>query len=113
MRYVVLHHEQVATPHYDLMFEKPDGRLKTFRAECWPVRGEAELLELTDHRAAYLDYEGPISGGRGSVRRIESGEYRSEPGWEIDAARRTIVIGQSVLTLLCDSQTKRWCIRRG
>jgi hypothetical protein len=30
---------------------------------------------LPDHRLAYLDYEGPISGGRGSVRQRERGSY--------------------------------------
>jgi hypothetical protein len=29
--------------------------------------------ELPRHRPDYLDYEGPISGGRGTVRRLDSG----------------------------------------
>jgi len=28
---------------------------------------------IGDHRKAYLDYEGPLSGGRGAVRRVDSG----------------------------------------
>jgi len=28
---------------------------------------------IGDHRKAYLDYEGPVSGGRGDVRRVDAG----------------------------------------
>jgi hypothetical protein len=30
---------------------------------------------IPDHRLAYLDYEGEVSGGRGSVTRWDHGEY--------------------------------------
>ena len=30
---------------------------------------------LPDHRRRYLDYEGPISGNRGSVIRWDAGDY--------------------------------------
>lgn len=30
---------------------------------------------LADHRLTYLEYEGPISGGRGHVRRLDQGSY--------------------------------------
>ena len=29
--------------------------------------------KIQDHRKAYLDYEGPLSGDRGSVRRVDTG----------------------------------------
>jgi hypothetical protein len=35
-----------------------------------PARG------LPDHRLAYLEYEGPISDGRGSVTRWDRGNYQ-------------------------------------
>jgi hypothetical protein len=38
---------------------------------------------LSDHRAAYLTYEGPVSGDRGSVRRLWTGHA----DWTEDAAR--------------------------
>ena len=37
----------------------------------------ADLLS-PDHRLAYLDYEGPVSGGRGSVTRWDQGTYELE-----------------------------------
>jgi hypothetical protein len=33
-----------------------------------------------DHRLLYLDYEGPVSGGRGTVARVDGGTFT----WEID-----------------------------
>jgi hypothetical protein len=32
---------------------------------------------LADHRLAYLDYEGPVSGDRGSVRRLDAGNFKA------------------------------------
>ena len=43
--------------------------------------GEAvEARRLPDHRVAYLEIEGPVSGGRGSVRRCDRGELELEVG---------------------------------
>ncbi len=35
-------------------------------------------LALPEHRLAYLDYEGPVSGNRGSVKRWDAGWYEEE-----------------------------------
>jgi hypothetical protein len=42
-----------------------------------PAQGvtEPEAIRLPDHRLAYLDYEGPVSGDRGQVKRIDRGDY--------------------------------------
>lgn len=92
-RYVVLRHQVSAksgesagmTPaafargdHYDWMFEV-DGQLLTWASEQWsaatqPV--EFAALPLPPHRLAYLDYEGEVSGNRGTVRRVEAGTHR-------------------------------------
>lgn len=78
-RFVVLFHETPPEydppPHFDLMLEA-GGALRTFALPHWPAAGETVGCEqLADHRLAYLDYEGPISGGRGHVTRHEAGEY--------------------------------------
>jgi hypothetical protein len=36
------------------------------------------LHRLPDHRRVYLEYQGPLSHGRGEVLRIDSGGYRAE-----------------------------------
>jgi hypothetical protein len=81
-RFVVLYHDTPPDgerpPHFDLMLEAGSA-LRTFALPHWPAVGEAIACEaLADHRLAYLDYEGPISGGRGQVTRHESGEYAIE-----------------------------------
>lgn len=77
-RFVVLRHEKQDDVHWDLMLEtddilatwaiSPPPRLDAFR--CAAVR-------LPDHRRHYLDYEGPISDDRGSVRRIDAGTFET------------------------------------
>lgn len=74
LRYVVLHHQGIDQPHYDLMFEtSTDSELMTWRSPCWPIDRPTPLVRLADHRRHYLDYEGPISGNRGYVTRVACG----------------------------------------
>jgi hypothetical protein len=75
VRYVVLHHAGFGVTHFDLMIETEPGaeRLLTWRTPVWPLVVGTKLTPLGEHRREYLDYEGPISGGRGIVQRIASG----------------------------------------
>ena len=53
-----------------------DGALRTWRLGTVPAAGVTTPCEqLADHRHAYLEYEGPVSGGRGCVKRVMSGDY--------------------------------------
>ncbi|MCX7701685.1 MAG: hypothetical protein N2039_12485 [Gemmataceae bacterium] len=71
-RYVILEHDHPHL-HWDLMIEW-GGHLKTWRLSAPPTRNESVPAEaLADHRLMYLDYEGPVSGGRGHVIRWDSG----------------------------------------
>ena len=83
LRYVVLRHDGVADPHFDLMLEiSPGAPLATWRLTEWPVKAATRLEKLPDHRQVYLEYEGPLSGDRGRVHRVEAGTYTSEPQWD-------------------------------
>jgi hypothetical protein len=90
-RFVLLHHEcppSFGKPsHRDLMLER-DGVLLTWSLPIlpagWRLEGDSAAdagdesivaTRLADHRIEYLDYEGPISGGRGIVTRVDGGEY--------------------------------------
>lgn len=76
LRYVVLRHDGIPDPHFDLMFETaPGSPLATWRSPDWPVRYGTPLTPLPDHRADYLTYEGPVSANRGSVRRVAAGRH--------------------------------------
>lgn len=73
-RFAVLHHTGIDEPHYDFLFETADGsQLTTFRVHAWPAFENQLAQKLRDHRRAYLDYAGPISGDRGRVDRVDEG----------------------------------------
>src|SRR4051812_39769553 len=73
-RYVILRHEGVAVPHFDLMFEQSaTSELLTWRSLDWPISDQTKLTRLGDHRRKYLDYEGPVSNNYGHVKRVAAG----------------------------------------
>jgi hypothetical protein len=78
-RFVILRHETppgyARATHWDLMLECA-GVLRTW-ALPEPPSPDCELVaeELPDHRLAYLDYEGDVSGNRGRVTRWDAGTY--------------------------------------
>jgi hypothetical protein len=79
LRFVVLYHDQIPGPHFDLMFEiKPGGELATWRSPRWPIGSETPLTALHPHRPAYLQFEGDLSENRGRVRRIAAGTFRRD-----------------------------------
>jgi hypothetical protein len=95
MRFAVLHHTRWPghADHYDLLLQVAKGRSdddRVLRAlatpgDRFPLAGSRAgrgsdagprpqtLRALPDHRRAYLTYQGPVSGGRGRVRRVDAG----------------------------------------
>jgi DNA polymerase Ligase (LigD) len=73
-RFVLLEHRWNGV-HWDLMFEVGD-HLRTWALDA-PISSGVDLpaRALGDHRLVYLDYEGEVSGGRGTVGRVDRGEY--------------------------------------
>ena len=81
-RFVVLRHETEPGTHHDLMLEtepgdEPEERaLMTWRCDCGsPPAGGEDVIRLEDHRRHYLAFEGDIGGGRGTVTRVDSGDW--------------------------------------
>jgi hypothetical protein len=79
-RFVILCHQmppQSPRPdHWDLMLEDGD-HLLTWSLPAAPLVGEQFwALPLAEHRLDYLDYEGPLTGDRGSVTRHDWGSYK-------------------------------------
>jgi hypothetical protein len=82
MQFVLLEHTTEDGVHWDLMVETAAPRLKTWRLLENPIdfADAIAATPLPDHRRDYLSYEGPVSGQRGTVRRLDRGAAR------IDAA---------------------------
>jgi hypothetical protein len=73
-RYVLLAHDH-PFPHWDLMLDA-GGILRTWRLNAIPEIGHPAAAEpIGDHRMAFLDYEGPVSGDRGVVKMEDAGTF--------------------------------------
>jgi hypothetical protein len=73
-RFVVLTHDHPKL-HWDFLLEQGQI-LRTWRLAQPPdTPGPIDAEPIGDHRLRYLDYEGPVGGGRGEVRRWDRGEY--------------------------------------
>lgn len=77
-RFVILRHDHPHL-HWDFMLETGPV-LRTWRLEHEPIpdRGPISAMALGVHRLIYLEYEGPVSGGRGTVTRWDAGDYLEE-----------------------------------
>jgi len=79
-RFVVLRHDLSGSVHWDLMLDFGEV-LATWQFgfdPCGPGEGDgfsARVRRIGDHRRLYLDYEGPVSGDRGRVTRVDGGDY--------------------------------------
>ena len=74
-RFVILRHDMPASApratHWDFMVESGEGVLRTWALEREPAaKVDIPALALADHRLAYLEYEGPVSGDQGHVTRL-------------------------------------------
>jgi len=73
-RFVILEHDW-PTLHWDFLLEA-GASLRSWRLRSVPVVGTVIVADaMPDHRSIYLDYEGPVSGGRGSVKRWDGGTF--------------------------------------
>lgn len=74
--FALLEHRTRTGAHWDLLVEVPDAeRLITWRLSGNPLAQTGPIVteRIADHRRVYLEYEGPISGDRGEVRRLDRG----------------------------------------
>jgi hypothetical protein len=112
-RFVVLRHETSDGTHFDFMVEA-GAVLKTWALAEPPRPGvEIEAAPLADHRLAYLDYEGPISGDRGSVMRWDCGqctvERQTAAQWVLDLDGGKL---HGTLTVCCTAEEpSKWLVR--
>jgi DNA polymerase ligase (LigD)-like protein len=117
-RFVILEHHWNGV-HWDLMLEV-EGRLRTWALDA-PIEMKVDVpaRALPDHRMDYLDYEGEVSGGRGTVRRWDRGEYEVLE-WAPERVRVKLMgaqlVGDAELLRLCrdeDESPVEWVFRIG
>jgi hypothetical protein len=109
-RFVILRHDSPNGEHFDFMLEA-GGVLKTWALPRVPEAGvEMNCEALADHRLAYLDYQGPISGDRGIVTRWDCGTYtveqQNDREWDVTLAGDRLA-GRATLRCSADDP-KKW-----
>jgi hypothetical protein len=98
MRFTISHHTGAKEgDHFDLLLEQGDS-LRTFRLKAAEFQAPQAAVPIPDHRKLYLDYEGPISSGRGRVRVVETGTYEIDE-WAEDRIQ-VAVFGRRIRTRL-------------
>ncbi len=74
--FVVQAHSGYGPLHYDLMIQRVTS-LATWQLATPPDQARSDRAlparRLADHRLEYLTYQGPVSGGRGSVAIADKG----------------------------------------
>ena len=79
-RFAILKHDHPYL-HWDLLLEFGDV-LRSWRLQSPPKPGRTIPAEATpDHRLLYLEYEGPVGQGRGTVIQWDAGLYEIQK-WE-------------------------------
>jgi hypothetical protein len=135
-RFVLLYHEcppDYARPsHWDLMLEA-GGSLRTwallelpqgckaahaFTASIYPACAKVapgsivEAESLGDHRTDYLGYEGPVSGERGRVTRVDVGSFEtieeSAEQWRVQLCGERV--GGQVTLAKANRVANRWTL---
>lgn len=85
LKTAIIEHTTAAGVHHDWLIEDPslidpqapDARLWTARVapppRHWPRLQRFDLAVIPPHRRIYLDYQGPVPGDRGRVKRLAKG----------------------------------------
>ena len=75
--FALLEHTRTGETHWDFLLETGDAEtLSTWRLAANPLAGRFPIAAdlISDHRRAYLEFEGEIAGNRGVVKRLDRGE---------------------------------------
>lgn len=112
-RFALLRHDSPRGRHWDLLLEA-GAVLRTWQLPARPQADkELDCRALADHRLRYLDYEGPLSGGRGSVVREDAGTYEPirESGGELVVELRGQSLGGRLTLKRLAGQGEQWQLR--
>ncbi len=114
-RFVLLEHRWNGV-HWDFMLERGES-LRTWAIDA-PVVADLDLpaRALPDHRRIYLEYEGEVSGNRGTVHRVDEGVYTALI-WEEGRVRVRLegaqLVGEVEICQVCSDGGASWVFRLG
>ena len=113
LRTVLLRHDTPHGSHFDWLLDTPNvwrnprSKVWTARTQTptgdWSNAGTWNLCRITDHRRRYLTYQGPLSGGPGTVDRVDEGWFVPQL-WDDE---------QMILDLTlirCQGRVRLWCL---
>jgi hypothetical protein len=91
--------------------ELPSGwRDMNDSALSFSASNSVDAERLADHRLTYLDYEGPVSGDRGSVRRLDAGTFCELPEPMSFSLTGQVICGRVDLQPI-DGDNSKWRLR--
>ena len=73
-RFAILTHDHPSL-HWDFLLEQGESCLTWRLLKAPDTLGDIPPEAIADHRLMYLDYEGPVSGDRGTVTRWDAGAF--------------------------------------
>lgn len=111
-RFVVLRHDSPRGLHWDLLLEVGPV-MKTWDLPQTPDLETAMGCDaLFDHRLAFLDFQGQLSAGQGSVIRWDRGTYQTlahdQHRWTLLIAGKRLVGRVLLRHLDADRNINRW-----
>jgi len=116
-RFVIHIHSGSGRRHYDMMLADGDALAtwQLLRSPLGLAEGESiPARRIQPHRAAYLEYEGPVSRDRGRVDRLDAGTYErlatGQTCWRVHLHGHRLA-GPFELSRP-DEQTDDWTLRR-
>jgi len=112
---VLLVHRRCGDRHHDWLLADPAvpegplwaGRVRPASHQWASLRGWY-VQQIAAHRRRYLTYEGPLSGGRGTVRRVDEGTFAVRC-WQPDRILIELALRHCrALVLLRRVRDRRW-----
>ena len=78
LRFVIQHHRTKVGQHWDLMLQSGPilATWQLWRTPDSLADGPIQATKIGDHRQAFLTYEGPLTGNRGTVQIYDQGTLK-------------------------------------
>ncbi len=113
-KFVIQKHTKGPETHWDLMLQVADV-LQTYRLDLPPEKitdQPVTAIRIIDHPLKFLEYQGPVNKGKGSVQIADTGTYhvlKTEPQSQSLEINGKVLKGHYCLTRL---ENDRWKFKK-